>query len=120
MGADSAQHTGQRKIFHDDFKGLFVLAHLDHVDIALNIQTAGTGQTAGGFVAFVNGKGAGNGLGILFVGRFFRGQAFLILIGQIYGAHLGALSAARAFVKINIAGVFSNPGFKISRFALQV
>ena len=120
MGAYSAQHTGQRQILHDDFKGLFVLALLDHVDIALNIQTAGTGQTAGGFIAFVNRKSAGNGLGILFVGRFLGGQTFLVFIGQIYGAHLGALTAAGAFVKINIAGVFSNPGFEISRFALQV
>jgi hypothetical protein len=44
----------------------------------------------------------------------------LILIRQINGAYLGALTAARAFGKINIAGGFSNPGFEISRFALQV
>jgi hypothetical protein len=56
----------------------------------------------------------------LFVGRFFRGQAFLILIRQIYGAYLGALTAARAFVKINIAGIFSDAGFEIARLALQV
>jgi hypothetical protein len=56
----------------------------------------------------------------LFVGRFFRGQAFLILVRQIYGAYLGALTAARAFVKINIAGIFSDAGFEIARLALQV
>jgi len=86
----------------------------------LNIQPSGTGQTAGGLVALVNGKGTRNGLGILFVGRFFRGQAFLILVGQIYGADLGALSAARTFVKINVAGIFSNAGFEIARLTLQV
>ena len=98
MGANPAQDTGQRQILHDDFKGLLVFAFLDHVDIALHIQPAGTRQPAGGLVAFVNSKGAGNGLGILFVSRFFRGQTFLILVGQIYGADLGALPAARAFV----------------------
>ena len=120
MGTNPAQHTGQRQILHDDFKGLFVLALLDHVDITLDIQPAGTCQTARGLVAFINRKGAGNGLGILFVGRFFRGQAFLILVRQIYGAYLGALTAARAFVKINIAGIFSDAGFEIARLALQV
>jgi len=55
----------------------------------------------------------------LFIGGFFRGKAFLVLIGQFDGADLGAFTTAGAFVKVNIAGLFANPGLEISRFAFK-
>jgi hypothetical protein len=95
------------------------LAHLDHVDIALNIQTAGTCQTARGFIAFIDGKSTGNGLGILFIRRFFGGQIFLIFIRKINGADLGAFTTAGAFGQINVAGLFADPGLEAPRFTVQ-
>jgi hypothetical protein len=73
MGTDATQHTGQGQVFHDDFQGLFIFARFDHVDVALHIQATGTGQAAGRFIAFVDGKSARDGLGILLVGSLFCG-----------------------------------------------
>jgi hypothetical protein len=119
VGADPAQHAGQREVLHDDFQGLLVAARLDHVDVALNIQASGTCQTAGGLVAFIDGKGAGYCLGIALVCRFFGGKTFLVFIRKINGADFGAFAAAGAFGKINVAGLFADPGLEASRFALQ-
>ena len=71
MRTNSTQNTRQRQIFHDDLKGLFIAARFDHVHITLDVQTARTCQTTGRLVAFVDGKCAGNGLGIFFIGGFF-------------------------------------------------
>jgi hypothetical protein len=56
----------------------------------------------------------------LFVGGFFGGQTFLIFIGKIDGADLGALTTAGAFVKVDVAGLLADPGLEISRFAFKV
>jgi hypothetical protein len=100
-------------------QGLFVFAHLDHIDIALNIQTAGTCQTTGGFIAFIDGKSTGDGLGILFIRRFFGGKIFLIFIRKINGADLGTFTTAGAFSKVNVAGLFADAGLEASRFTVQ-
>jgi hypothetical protein len=55
----------------------------------------------------------------LFVGGFFRGQTFLIFIGKIDGADLGAFTTAGAFGKVYVAGLFADPGLEISRFAFK-
>jgi hypothetical protein len=55
----------------------------------------------------------------LFIGGFFRGQTFLIFIRKFNGADLGAFTTAGAFVKVNIAGLFANPGLEFSRFAIE-
>jgi hypothetical protein len=119
MGANPAQHTGQRKILHDDIQSLLVFAHLDHVDIALHVQTAGTCQAAGGLIAFIDGKSTGYGLGILFIRRFFSGEIFLIFIRKINRADLGTFTAAGALGKINVAGLFADAGLEASRFTVQ-
>jgi len=85
----------------------------------LNVQTAGTCQATRGFIAFVDGKSPGNCLGILFIGCFFSGKILLIFIRQIYGADLDTLTAAGAFGKVNVAGLFANPGLEASRFTVQ-
>jgi hypothetical protein len=43
----------------------------------------------------------------------------LVFIRQIDGADLGAFTAAGAFGKVNVAGLFADPGFEVSRFAIQ-
>jgi hypothetical protein len=86
----------------------------------LHVQSARAGQTARRLVAFVYGKSAWNSLGVLLVSRFFRRQAFLITIGQIYGANSGTFPAAGAFVDIDITRIFPNTGFKVTLFAIQI
>jgi hypothetical protein len=119
MRTNPSKHAGQRQIPHDNFQGFFVFAHLDHVDIALNVQSAGTCQTAGGFIAFINGKSTGDSLGILFISSFFSGEIFLIFIRKINGADLGTFTATGAFGKVNVAGLFADPGLEASRFTVQ-
>ena len=119
MRANPAQYTGQRQILHNDFKGFFVLAHLYHVDIALHVQTARACQAAGGLVAFLNGESAGDSLGILLISRLFSAETFLIFIRKIDRTDLGAFAAAGALGKINIAGLFADPGLEPSRFTFQ-
>jgi hypothetical protein len=104
---------------HDNFQGFFVFAHFDHVDIALNVQTAGARQATRGFIAFFDGKSPGDCLGILFIGCFFSGEILLIFIRKIYGADLDTLTAAGAFDKVDVAGFFANPGLEASRFTVQ-
>jgi hypothetical protein len=55
----------------------------------------------------------------LLVGGFFRGKTFLIFIRKVNGADLGAFTATGAFVKVNKAGLFANPGLELSRFAVK-
>jgi hypothetical protein len=85
----------------------------------LNVQTAGTRQATRGFIAFFDGKSPGDCLGILFIGCFFSGEILLIFIRKIYGADLDTLTAAGAFDKVNVAGLFANPGLEASRFTVQ-
>jgi hypothetical protein len=67
----------------------------------------------------LNGIGAGYGLGVLLERRLFGCQAFVIFARQIYRTNCGALTTAGAFGKVNIAWVFTNAGFKVSRFAFE-
>jgi hypothetical protein len=85
----------------------------------LNVQTAGTCQATRRFIALFDGKSPGNCLGILLIGCFFSGKIFLIFIRKIYGADFGTLTAAGAFGKVNVAGIFANPGLEASRFTVQ-
>jgi hypothetical protein len=117
--ANSAQYAGQRQILHDNFQGFLVFAHFDHVDIALNVQTAGARQATRGFIAFFDGKSPGNRLGILFIGSFFGDKILLVFIRKIDGADLDTLTAAGAFGKVDVAGVFTNPGLEVSGFTVQ-
>ena len=119
MRAYPPEHAGQRQIFHDDLEGLFVFALLDHLDIALNIEAAGTGQAAGGLVCFLYGIRSGNGLGIFFKGGFFSCQTFIIFARKIHRADRGTLATAGTLGKINIAWVLTNPGFEVSRFTFK-
>ncbi len=55
----------------------------------------------------------------MFIGGFFRGQTLLIFIRKVNGADLGAFTTAGAFVKVNVTGLFANPGLEFSRFAFE-
>jgi hypothetical protein len=56
----------------------------------------------------------------LFIGGFFGGKTFLVFIRKINRTDLGAFTTAGAFVKVNVAGFFPNPGFELSRFAFKL
>jgi len=56
----------------------------------------------------------------LFVSGFLEGKTFLIFIRKINRADLGAFTTAGAFGKVNIAGVFPNPGLETTRFAFKL
>ena len=120
MRADAAQHAGKRKVFHDDLQGFLVLALLDHLYIALHIQAARTCQTTRRLVCFLNGISAGYGLGVLLESRFFGCQPFVVFARKIYRADRGTLTTAGTFIKINVAGILTNPGFEITGFAFKI
>jgi len=55
----------------------------------------------------------------LLVSGLFGGQALLVFVRKIDGADLGAFPAAGAFGKIDVAGLFADPGLEVSRFTIQ-
>jgi hypothetical protein len=119
VGANTPQHTGKRQVFHYDLQGFLVPALLDHLNVALHIQAARARQTARRFVCLLDGISAGNGLSVLLESGLFGCQTFVIFARQIYRTDCGALTTAGAFIKIYIAGVFTNAGFKIPRLAFE-
>jgi hypothetical protein len=67
----------------------------------------------------LDGVSAGDSLGILLISRLFSAEIFLIFIRKIDRTDLGAFAAAGALGKVDIAGLFADPGFEPSRFAFQ-
>ena len=114
VGADSAQHTGQRQILHDDLKGFLVLPLLDHLNVALHIQAGRAGQPARGLVRFLDGKGAGNRLRIFLVRGPARGQALIVFARQLHGAGFCTIPASRALGRINVARGLSESDLEVS------
>ena len=75
MRADPAQDPGQGQPLHDELHGFLVFAHLDELDVALDIDLRRTGQGAGGPVQLLDAEGRGDRLGIEAVNRLPVGQA---------------------------------------------
>jgi hypothetical protein len=67
----------------------------------------------------LDGESAGDSLGILLIGRLFSAETFLIFIRKIDRTDLGAFAAAGALGKIDIAGLFADPGLEAPRFTVQ-
>ncbi len=120
VGADATQYTGQRQVFHDDLQGFLILTLFDHLHVALHIETARAGQPTGGFVGFLDGISAGNGLGVLLEGGFFGTQTFVVFARKIHRTDRGALTTAGTLVKINVAGVLTYPGLEITGLAFKI
>jgi hypothetical protein len=120
MRTNATEDTGEGKVLHDYFHSFPVLSLFDHSYIALNVQTGGAGQAAGSFVHFVNGKGSGYGLGILFVSRFLYRKIFVILVGKIDRANFCAFPAACTFGKIDKTRVVLQTGHKASLIAFKI
>jgi hypothetical protein len=90
------------------------------LNIALDIQPGRAGQAARGFIALFNGECPRNGLRICLVGGFADRQSFVVVVGQLYRADFGALSAAGAFGQVDEAGFLPDAGFETPRLAFQV
>ena len=120
MRAYASQHPWERKLFHDDFQGLLILSLFDHLDIALDVQSGRARQAAGGVILLFNGIGAGDGLGILFIGGPAGGQTPVEFVGKFDGADLGAIATAGAFGKVDKTGVLLDGSGKATLFALEV
>jgi hypothetical protein len=69
---------------------------------------------AGGLVRFLDRKGAWNGLGIFFIRGLSVTEALVVFAGEGYRAHVGAVAARRADVRVYIAGLLFNIGFEIA------
>ena len=114
MGADAAENAGQGQVFHDDFERFLVFALSDHLNVALDVQSGRAGHTAGGLVRFLDGKRTWNGLGIFFIGGLSVAESLVVFAGQGDRAHLDAIAAGSAFVRIDVAGFLFNIGFEIA------
>ena len=112
--ANPPQDAGQRELLHNYFQGFFVLALLDHLDIALNIQSGRACQTTGGSVCFLNGKGSRDRLSVHFIGRLFIRKTFVVFVGEFHGTDLDTFPATRALGQIHKARLLPNPGLKVS------
>jgi len=120
MRANSSQHTGKRKVFHDDLQGFLILSLLYHLDITLNIDSRRTGETARSEVRLIDGICTGDCLGIPFKGGFFYRKPFIIFIGKGYRANLAALPTACAFGQINKTGFLLYEGSEITDAPLKL
>jgi hypothetical protein len=69
--------------------------------------------------SFSMAKARGDGLGVQAMSGMSRGEAFLVLTGQNDGTNIGTVGAAGAFLEVNVAGLHSQPGGEIARFALD-
>jgi hypothetical protein len=82
--------------------------------ISLNIDSRRTCQATGGFIGFLNGKGTGNCLGVLFIGGFAVAESLVVLIGQSNRADFGTVTATGAFGGIDVPGLFGDEGLEIA------
>jgi hypothetical protein len=85
----------------------------------LNVQSSRTGEPAGRFIRFLNGKSAGNSLGVLLEGGPLEPQPFIIFVGQFNRTDFFALAAAGAFFDVNVPRLLTDQGLEVARIPLQ-
>ena len=118
--ANSAANTREGVIFLEKRQCFPVFFLIDEGDVALNADMCRAGGLARGCATLADAKGSGNRLGILLEDRFSIRQAFVVFVGQRYGADLGTFIAACAFCQIDKPGLLMDGGGQISGFALKV
>ena len=77
----------------------------------------GTGMGAGRRVAFVDGEGSGDPLGVKFEGCLAGAESVIELAGKRYRTDFDAVTAGRTFCQIDKAGFLMNRDLKIALFA---
>ena len=101
-------------------KGFLIFSLFDHLDITLDVQSGRACQAARGFILLFNGKSAGDGLGVLFIGGFAEGQTPVELVGEFNGTDFGAIAAAGAFGKVDKTGILLDGSGKATLFTLEI
>jgi hypothetical protein len=91
-----------------------VIALSHHLDITLHIETRGARQAAGGFIGFLNGKCARNGLSIFFIGRFAVTEPLVVFAGKGNRTDFRTVTAAGALGWIDVTGLLGDEGLEVS------
>jgi hypothetical protein len=117
---DPSKNPGKWQIFHDNLQGFFILSPPHHLHIPLNIEARGAGQTAGGLIQLLNGKGTRYGLGISLIGGLSVAQTLIILTGQYYRTYVDAITTGRTFGSINITWGFADSNLEIPFIAFNL
>ena len=120
MVADATTNTRERVILLEKCQSFRVFSLVDEGDVPLDADMGRAGGLAGRGTAFTDAKGSGNCLGVLFENRLSIRQAFVVFVGQGYGAYLDAFTAACAFIKIDKPGLLVQGGGQISGFAFKI
>jgi hypothetical protein len=112
----ASAHARKGVILLEQCQGLTVFTLLDQGDEALYAHMGRAAGSARSRASFFDGKGPGNGLGVLFEHRFFDRKAFVVAVFQLYRADLGTFATARALGHVDISGIFMDVGGKPTRF----
>jgi len=116
MRADASQDPRQGKSAQNDFHGLGISALRRQGDVGVGVHVVGASLGAGRPVVLVDGEGPGNGLGVSAKRGLSPGHSLFEPVLQVYRANLGAIPAAGAFFRLDVAGFLEDldpeiPGF---------
>jgi hypothetical protein len=118
MGTDPPADPGKGMVLLEKLQGFPVFPGIDQGDVALDADMGRTGGPARGRSPFGNGIAARNGLGVLFESSPPLGKSFIVLVGNFYGADLGAFPTTGAFGKIDESGLLPETGLEMTRISV--
>jgi hypothetical protein len=119
MGTDPAQNAWQGQVFHDYLQSFLVFTFTHHLNIGLDIQPGRTGQSTRCLVGLLNGKSAGDRLGVSFISGLAVTKALIIFIREGDRTDFGTIAAGSTLVRVNIAGFLMKGDLKISLRAFK-
>ncbi len=103
MGANATYGPGKRQGPENDLHGFLVFALGNQRHIGVGVDMVGTTVGAGGSIALVDHISTGYGLGVRLVGGLPGTNTLVELTGHGHRTNLGTITAASAFVQVNVA-----------------
>jgi len=119
MMADPSADCRQRILFLNELQGFQVLTLRHQRHVALNTDVGRADGLARAGPLLVDGKRAGNRLGIALISRFPGGEALVVFVLELDRADGGTFTAPRALIPIDEAGLLQHRCLEAARLPLQ-
>jgi hypothetical protein len=103
MGANATYGPGERQGPENDRHGFLVFTLGNQRHIGVSIDMVGTTVGAGGSITLVNNISTWYGLGVGLVGGLPGANTLVELTGHGHRTNLDTITAASAFVQVNVA-----------------
>jgi len=117
--ADASADPRERVVFFDDPQGVGVAALADQGDVTLGALTGRAGVAAGGNAELLDGVGVRDGLGIQLVSCPARRQPLVERIGDDDRTDRGAVAAADALQRVDVARLVAQGGDEVAGLAVE-